>query len=110
MNPFIFFKMQLLITGAAMGQSSILKQANLEFAKSNFFDAKDLYKKAFTKEKDKAVKAEILFKIGECYRMFLDTKNQIAWYDKAVKANYPDPIVLLYLAQAQKMTGKYADA
>ena len=104
------FFVMLLIAGAAMGQSAILKQANLEFEKSNYFDAKDLYKKAFSKEKDKAVKAEILFKIGECYRMFLDTKNQIAWYDKAVKANYPDPIALLYLAQAQKMSGKYADA
>ena len=100
----------LLMYGAVMAQSNATKSANTEFDKQNYFEAKDLYKKAYTKEKDKTLKTEILFKIGLCYREFNDTKNEIQWFDKAVKAKYPDPIVLLYLAQAQKMAGKYADA
>ena len=100
----------LLIAGSALAQSSATKSADVEYDKQNYFEAKDLYKKAYTKEKDKAIKTEILFKIAMCYREFNDTKNEIQWFDKAIKAKYPDPIAILYLAQAQKMAGKYADA
>ncbi|MEI6816566.1 MAG: OmpA family protein [Bacteroidota bacterium] len=104
------FFIVLLIAGSALAQSSATKSADVEYDKQNYFEAKDLYKKAYTKEKDKAIKTEILFKIGDCYRMLLDNKNEIQWLEKAIKAKYPDPIALLYLAQAQKMSGKYADA
>ncbi len=104
------FFIVLLLAGSAMAQSSATKSADIEYEKQNYFEAKDLYKKAYTKEKDKAIKTEILFKIALCYREFNDTKNEIQWFDKAIKAKYPDPIAILYLAQAQKMSAKYSDA
>ena len=57
--------------------------ADAAYTKGDYNDAVPLYKKAFGKEKNKAKKAEILFKTGECYRQVNDYKNQQVWYEKA---------------------------
>ena len=85
-------------------------QADQAWTKGDYYDAALLYKKAFTKEKNKAKKAEIIFKVGEAYRMVNDSKNQEVWYAKAIKANYKNPEVFLRYADALKLNSKYDEA
>ena len=95
---------------SALAQKSASTPADAAFEKGDYYDAITLYKKAFSKEKSKAVKAEIVFKTAESYRKVNDFKNQEVWYDKAIKAGYKDPIAIYYLAQAMKFNGKYDEA
>lgn len=94
----------------ATAQRGPTYQADQAFLKGDYFDAATLYKKAFTKEKDKAKKAEIIFKTAECYRMTNDVKNQEVWYAKALKANIKEPEAIVRYADALKANGKYAEA
>ncbi len=100
----------LFTTTFVFGQSKAVNQADQAYNKGDFFDAATLYKKAFTKEKNKVKKAEIIFKVAESYRMTNDYNNQEVWYAKAIKANYKDPSAILHYADALKMNGKYDEA
>lgn len=91
-------------------QKNYLETADNSFKKGDFYIAIDEYKEAYIKERDKAKKSEIIFKTAECYRMANDIKQAEIWYDKAIKANYQDPVAVLYYAQALKANGKYPEA
>jgi len=95
---------------AAQAQKTASTPADQAFEKGDYYDAINLYKKAFSKEKSKAKKSEIVFKTAECYRKVNDFKNQEIWYEKAIKAGYKEPEAILYLAQALKFNGKYDEA
>src|SRR5271170_6806375 len=106
---FIFFFALLIIHASAQidkprGASA---DADAAYASGNFYDAIPLYKKAFSKEKKKDAKAEIVFKTAECYRQIGDVADEIVWYDKAIKAGYQNPIAILDYADALKQAGKY---
>lgn len=85
-------------------------QADLAFDKGDYYDAAALYKKAFSKEKNKVKRAETIYKVAEAYRLTNDYKNQEVWYAKAIKANYKSPQAILHYADALKMNGKYDEA
>lgn len=107
----IFFSFVFILSASmAHGQRTPLMQADLAFTKGDFYDAATLYKKAFTKEKNKAKRAEIIYKVAESYRMTNDYKNQEVWYAKAIKANFKEPAAILHYADALKMNGKYDEA
>lgn len=91
-------------------QKNYLKDAQFAENSNEPYTAIELYKKAYSKEKDKATKSEIVFRIAECYRKILDLKQAETWYMKAIKAKYPDPIAILYLADMMKQNEKYAEA
>ena len=93
-------------------QKNFTKEADKAYDNKEYYSAIELYKKAYTKVpgNKKAQKAEILFKTAQCYKMIGDLKNQEGYYSKAIKANYPDPIAILYLADAKKAMGKYDEA
>src|SRR5690348_10850574 len=83
--PAVIFVFAASFTFAQQRGVSFL--ADKAYESGDYYDAINLYKKAFTKEKNKAKKGELLFKVGECYRLVNDTKNQEVWFAKAVKAN-----------------------
>jgi peptidoglycan-associated lipoprotein len=87
-----------------------VKQANQAFDHEQYFHAIDLYKKAYAKEKSNAVKAEIIFKIAECYRHIEDEPQAEVWYRKSIQAQYPDPIAVFYLAEALRCIERYDEA
>jgi len=91
-------------------QKNFSADADKAFNNREYFNAIELYKKAYTKAKKKEEKATIIFKTAECYRMINDNKQAEAWYTKAIKAKYPDPNAILYLADAKKFQEKYAEA
>jgi len=101
------FSFAALISYAQRGPAT---QADQAFAKGDYYDAATLYKKAFTKEKNKVKRAEIIFKVAESYRLTNDYRNQEVWYAKALKANYKGPEAIVRYADALKFNGKYDEA
>lgn len=100
----------LLLSSNIMAQKNFSKDAEKAFKNREFFNAIELYKKAYTKAKKKEEKAFIIFQTAECYRLIGDAKQADAWYTKAIKANYTDPKAKLYLADAKKTLEKYNEA
>src|SRR5581483_9843403 len=87
-----------------------MQEADVFYKQGQFYEALPFYKKAYTKEGNRTVKAEILFKIGECYRRINVPKDAAEWYTRSIREGFDRAIILLYLADAQKSLGKYDDA
>lgn len=94
----------------ANAQTDHLAVANLAYEAQEYYKAITLLKKAYSKEKDKANKAEIIYKTAECYRFVNDSKQAETWYRKALKLKYPENKIQLYYADALKANGKFEDA
>ncbi|MES2593074.1 MAG: OmpA family protein [Bacteroidota bacterium] len=106
----VTFVVTLVFSVNVMAQKNFSVEADNAFKNKQYFNAIELYKKAYTKAKKKEDKANIIFTIAECYRLTGDSKQAEAWYIKAIKANYTDPKAKLYLADAKKAQEKYNEA
>lgn len=84
--------------------------AEKAFNNEKYFTAADLYKKAIPNVRKKEAKAELTYKIGECYRLINNNKQASIWYDKAIKAGYDSSYVYYKLADAMKAMDKFDDA
>jgi peptidoglycan-associated lipoprotein len=102
--------LSLLCVATAFAQSKLEVEANDAFSKGFYFNAIELYKKAYTVEKKASVKAELIFKVAESYRALGDMPQAEQWYERANKAQYPDPITYYYVGESLKRQGKYAEA
>ena len=102
------FSLLCVITASAQGKQG--EEADDAFKAGQFFNAIELYKKAYTSEKKASDKAALIFKVAECYRALGDAPNAQVWYEKANKAQYTDPITYYYIGEALKEQGKYAEA
>ncbi|MEZ4807586.1 MAG: OmpA family protein [Flavobacteriales bacterium] len=100
----------LLCTTSAMAQSKLAEEADEAFNKGFYFNAIELYKKAYTVEKKASDKAALIFKVAESYRALGDPQQSEVWYDKANKAQYTDPITYYWIGEALKQQGKYPEA
>ncbi|MDP6909470.1 MAG: tetratricopeptide repeat protein, partial [Flavobacteriales bacterium] len=99
-----------LVSFNSYAQKDHLEVANLAYEAQEYFQAITLLKKAYSKEKDKANKAEIIYKTAECYRFVNDTKQAETWYRKALRIKYPENSIQLYYADALKSNGKFEEA
>ena len=102
-----------LQVGAQSTSNSKTKKADKAFALEQYNKAAELYKKAYSKTKNRALMAEITFKQAECYRLTgvdRDAKRAESYYKRAIKAKYPDVIVYLRYADILKKNAKYAEA
>ena len=100
----------LLSTTCVMAQGKLTEEADAAFTKGFYFNAIELYKKAYTLEKKASAKAEIIFRVAESYRALGDVQQAEQWYERANKAQYPDPITYFRIGESLKQQGKYADA
>ena len=91
-------------------QKNYLKDADVAYENHQYFNAIELYKQAYTKVKKADQKAKILYKTAESYHEINDLKGAETYYNKAVKAKYPDPIAILKLADCLKAQQKYEEA
>ena len=91
-------------------KSRKLKKADIAFSLEEYSKAAELYKKAYKKTKNRAVKAEIIFKQAECYRMSGNVKRAESYYKRAIKAKYPDVTVYLRYADVLRMQGDLDEA
>jgi peptidoglycan-associated lipoprotein len=100
----------LLFSSVALAQGKLAEEADQAYDRGFYFNAIELYKKAYTVEKQAAAKAELVFKVAESYRALGDAQQAEVWYEKANKAQYPDPITYYYIGESLKQQGKYAEA
>lgn len=91
-------------------QKNFLKDADLAYDNHQYFNAIELYKQAYTKVKKADAKAKILYRTGESYYEINDLKGAETYFNKAIKAKYPDPIAILKLADCLKAQQKYPEA
>jgi peptidoglycan-associated lipoprotein len=105
---FLFTTSQTVVYGQK--QSRQMKKADKALSLEKYCDAVELYKKAYEKTKNRAVKAEIIFKQAECYRMSGNIKRAENFYKRAIKAKYPDVIVHLRYADVLRMMGDLDEA
>jgi peptidoglycan-associated lipoprotein len=80
------------------------------FNAGEYFLAIDHFKNTYSKSKDKALKADMVFMVAECYRLMNDPKNAEIWYKKAVKSSYSKPEAQYWLAESIKKNGRYQPA
>lgn len=103
--------LSLCFSFQVLAQKSYLDDADFAlYEEEKYFEAIELYKKAYVKEKGRDVKAEIIFKIAEAYRLSDQTEQAQVWYDKSIIAQYADPIAHLRLAEMKMQNGKYDEA
>ena len=114
-----FIKFMLIVSFALVQSSSVhaqvkkskrLKNAEVAFESEKYDLAADLFKKAYKKTKSKSLKAEIIFKQAECYRLSGNAKRAESYYKRAIKAKYPDVSVYLIYADMLRLSGEYDDA
>lgn len=104
------FTLIFACASGVLAQGKQADEADAAFRKGFFYNAIELYKKAYTTEKKASEKAVLIFKVAEAYRALGDAANAEVWYEKANKAQYPDPITYYYIGEALKDQGKYAEA
>lgn len=106
-----FSLLTLLFSFQVVAQKSYLEDADRAlYEEEKYFEAIEMYKKAYVKEKGRDVKAEIIFKIAEAYRLSDQTEQAQVWYDKSIIAQYVDPIARYRLAEMKMQNGKYDEA
>ena len=92
-------------------QKSYLEDADKALMQEEkYFEAIELYKKAYVKEPARDVKAQIILRIAEAYRLSDQPRQAEVWYDKSVIAQYADPIAKLRLGDMKMMNGNYDEA
>jgi peptidoglycan-associated lipoprotein len=69
-----------------------------------------MLRKNYNSAKTNEERSDVLFKIGESYRLINQPKGAEIWYNKAVAKGYQDPVIYLRLGDVKKMNQKYADA
>ena len=90
-----------------------LSVANEQYARGEYYDAAQTYRKVYGKtnpRKERKLRGEIAFKMGECYRRINMAPRSAAAYQNAIRYDYPDSMALFYLARSQQFEGKYKDA
>jgi peptidoglycan-associated lipoprotein len=88
------------------------ERAYAAFSAGEYYDAIDEFKDTYskTKKSDKVSRTEIVYMIGECYRLTNDPRNAETWYKLAVRSSYPKPDAQYWLAESMKKNGKYQQA
>jgi peptidoglycan-associated lipoprotein len=110
MRKAFILTLSILLTTQAFSQKDVTAKADKAFETGRYFEAIDLYKYAYAKARDKEQKAEIVFMTAECYRLIQDNRQSEIWFNKAIKRRYPNPIAILYLADAKRANGNYEEA
>ena len=89
-------------------------KADNAFNLEQYVKAAELYKKAYKsyqkKKNSRSIKAEIIFKQAECYRMSGNNKRAASYYKRAIKAKYPDVIIYLHYADILRIQKDYSAA
>ena len=88
-------------------------KADKAFLLQNYYEAELLYKANYSKEKNRAKKAELIFLQAECGRLIgtpIHLKKAANLYKRAIKAKYPHPEVYLRYAQVLQKQQAFSDA
>ena len=90
-------------------QSNRLRKAYEEFYAGHYSTAANMLRNAYSSAK-REEQAEVLFKIGVCYRRTNSPALAEQWLSRALGRGYQDPIIHLYLGDAKRMREKWVEA
>ncbi|MCF6365518.1 MAG: OmpA family protein [Bacteroidales bacterium] len=107
---FIITFLSFTITFGGFSQKRSLKKADEAFNIGEYHIAYDIYEATYEKLTAKEDKANVSYKLGECSRIMMNERKAAKWYKKATRYEIKYPVAWLYLANAQKMLGKYEEA
>ncbi len=110
MKKGILFILLLIAAEAGFPQTKDYQKGEEAFRYEEYWNAIESFKVAYSKYKDPVKKAELVFKIGLCYRNLHESKEAELWFKKAIMVKYPDPLAVLYYADALKMNGSFEEA
>lgn len=102
--------MAIILTSCGGAKLSV---ADEQMERGEYHDAANTYRKVYnklTKREERPMRGAIAFKMGECYRKLNMSARASAAYQNAIRYQYPDTTMFLYLAQSQQEEGKYAAA
>ncbi len=85
-------------------------RANAAYEAGEYYHAIDLFKKAYGKVSDKEKQAEIIYKIGDCYRIVGEPRQATLWYRKALMQDYQNPDLYLRYGQSLMRYGRFEEA
>ena len=85
-------------------------KANAAFQAGEYYEAIDLYKDAYNRVSDRSKKAEMVFKVAECYRITGNPRQAELWYRKSMQLDYQDPYLFLRHGQILLQNEKHDDA
>ena len=96
----------------ACGSEKGIKKGDQYAAIMEYNEAAKEYKKAYRKipAKERGKRAEVAWKMGECYRKSNSPVFAVGAYHNAVRYGYPDSLSLFHLAGAQLEKGDYKAA
>lgn len=90
-----------------------LSTANEQYARGEYYNASKTYRAVYNKlnpKQDKALRGEVAFQLGTCYRKLNMAARATAAYQNAIRYDYPDSMALYYLGRSLQMEGKYQPA
>jgi peptidoglycan-associated lipoprotein len=99
-----------LFTNVVTAQHNSLVKADAAFNAGEYFSAIDYYKSGYDMARDNQQRANLLFKMAECYRMINMPLKAESWYSKAITKGIADPMAIYHLAEMQKKNLKYEEA
>ncbi|MDD2635349.1 MAG: OmpA family protein [Bacteroidales bacterium] len=113
MKRIVLVMLILIFPIIMLGQKALIEKGDGYYNTYMFDLAKDYYEKALSSITAQAVKADVNYKLGYCYKMLGNSDKAEMYFGVAVK-NYVKgvikPDVLLFYADALKMNGKYEEA
>ncbi|MGM0648380.1 MAG: OmpA family protein [Bacteroidota bacterium] len=110
-KPFlILMVLMMALTYTANAQKNFTKEADNAFEMKMYYEAIDLYKKAYSKTTNQVEKRRILFQMAESYRLTNNIRRAEFGYLRAIRSRYTDPIVHLRYGEVLLQREKYEDA
>lgn len=108
-NSYIILTLFAVVLTMACSSEKGIKKGDQYAAIMEYNEAAKEYKKAYRKipPKERAKRAEVAWKMGECYRKSNSPVFAVGAYQNAVRYGYPDSMAVLYLAGAQLEKGDY---
>src|SRR6056297_2084888 len=106
----LLFLLSMGLLQEASAQMRFYNEAEETFQAGQYYKAVDMYRNAYDKIQGKEIKAEIVFKIAECYRKTGQPRKAELWYRNAISKEYDNPSIYLYHANALKTNEKFDEA
>ncbi len=107
-NNIFLLTLFVFLVSCAGGKKVSLARKSFEIGE--YTRAADLYKKAYSREKNKYLKGEYSYYMGECYRITNKPTKAASAYSKAVRYKYDERQARLYMAESYRKAGKLEKA
>lgn len=106
---YIFVLIAVLVTSCKMVS---LKEADKRFAKGEYYDAAEMYRKVYrkTSPKKRDLRGIVAFRMGESYRIVNMPVQAVSAYTNAERYNVQDSTLSLQFARVLHKTGNYKKA